>query len=407
MTILAACVLALAQGDPSLEAKVGVYVAQLRDEATRDRARDRLVHLGKPALALLEKADVDPAVLSSIRQEVALNESLGAAYAPPHVFAFDGTEETVGVLLSRLEQAAGSPFQKNSIDLGQKLSLKLDDATFWEALDEICAKASIWCMPTNDPLYLNGGMATQKPRAFYGPIIMIMDRLNQQRRVTFTAVESELTLYVSVAWEKSIAPLGPSGRFHLTAASDDTGASLLPDPASSSPMIRSSGMVRPSGPSLALGGLKVPSPEAKKLRRVEGTFELEFPSKLDEVRFELAPEGPTLGKEKEIDGAKVELRSFAPQAAWGATMTVVIRFKDPKEGSRFRIGTADVEYLMPGDLRRYGWIGSASFSEGVFTFTTNWRNGGRPELPKEVRIRIPRGVVVKNVPFSFKDVDLK
>jgi hypothetical protein len=407
MTILAACLFALTQGDPSLDSRVASYAAQLREDATRDRARDRLVHLGKPALALLEKADVDPAILASIRQEVALNESLGAAYGPPHTFTFDGSEETLGVLLSRLEQVAGTPYQKNSLDLGQRLSIKLEDATYWEALDEICSKASIWCIPTNDPLYLTGGMASQKPRCFYGPIILVMDRVSQQRRVTFSAIESELTLLLSVAWEKSIAPLGPSGRYHLTTVVDDTGLSLLPDSTTATPSPRAGGSIRPAGQSLFLNGLRVPSPQAKKISRVEGTLELEFPSRIDDVRFELAPEGVTAAKEKAIEGAKVEMKNFVPQAAWGAAMTVSIRFTDPKEAAKFRIGNADVEFIMGADQKRYGWVGSASFAEGVYTFVVNWRNQGRSELPKEVRIRVPRGGVIKNVPFCFRDVELK
>ena len=43
----------------------------------------------------------------------------------------------------------------------------------------------------------------------------------------------------------------------------------------------------------------------------------------------------------------------------------------------------------------------------TFTFTAHWRNGGRTDLPKEIRLRIPRGSVIKNVPFNFKNVDLK
>jgi len=160
MTILTAVLFALLQGDPPaapLEPRVAGYALQLREEATRDRARDRLVHLGKPALACLEKLDVDPAILSSIRQEIALNETLGSSYGPPHTFTFDGAEETLGILLSRLESAAGMVFQKNSLDLSQKLSVRLEDASFWEALDEVCRKASIWYYPATDPLYLTAG----------------------------------------------------------------------------------------------------------------------------------------------------------------------------------------------------------------------------------------------------------
>src|SRR5438874_6147451 len=103
MTILTAVLLALLQADPPappLETRVASYAAQLREEATRERARDRLVHLGKPGLACLEKLDVDPALLGSIRQEIALNDTLGASYGPPHTFTIDGTDETLGVLLS-------------------------------------------------------------------------------------------------------------------------------------------------------------------------------------------------------------------------------------------------------------------------------------------------------------------
>jgi hypothetical protein len=406
MTIVAACVLALAQGDPSLESKVATYAAQLHEEATRDRARDHLVHLGKPGLPLLEKADIDPDLLSSIRQEIALNESLGSAYGPPHYFTFDGTEESLGVLLSRLELVAGAPFQKNSLDLGQRLSLKLEDATYWEALDEICAKGSIWCLPTNDPLYLTGGVAMQKPRCYYGPFVFMFDRLQQQRRVTFTDIESELTIFIALNWEKSIAPFGPNGRYHLTAVIDDTGASLLPSTPPTLVSVRPSGYVR-NGQGITLVGLRVPAPTAKKLARVEGSMEIDFPARIDDVRFDLASEGPTMAKEKSIEGATIEMKSFIPQPAWGATLTVQIRFTDPKEGAKFRMGQNDVEYFLAGDQKRYGWIGNSSYAEGVYTFVSNWRNGGRPELPKEVHLRIPRGVVIKNVPFCFKDVDLK
>ncbi|HVR84931.1 MAG TPA: hypothetical protein VMU54_11515, partial [Planctomycetota bacterium] len=322
MTILAAWMFALAQGEPSPDARVPVYAAQLRDEATRDRARDRLVHLGKGVLPLLEKSDIDPSLLASIRQEVSLNESLGSSYGPPHLFSFDGTEESLGILLSKLETVAGAPFQKNSLDLSQRLTIKLEDATFWEALDEICTKASIWYYPTNDPIYLNGGMASLKPRVYYGPIMAVMDRVIQQRRITFSAIESDFTIRLMLVWEKSILPLGANGRYHLTAVTDDCGNSLLPAarPAAAAP--RQIGLVRPNGQGLDLSGLRPPSPQAKKLARVEGSFELDFPSRIDEVRFELASEGLTPPKEKPIQGATVEFKSFVPQAAWGATMTV-------------------------------------------------------------------------------------
>jgi hypothetical protein len=60
-------------------------------------------------------------------------------------------------------------------------------------------------------------------------------------------------------------------------------------------------------------------------------------------------------------------------------------------------------------VKRSGWIGTTSrdVDKGLFTFTAHYRHGGRQELPKEIRLRIPRGSVIKNIPFCFKDVELK
>jgi hypothetical protein len=406
-TILTAILFALAQGDPTpLDTRVSSYAQQLRDEATRDRARDRLVHLGKPALAHLEKLDVDPAVLSSVRQEIAFNESLGASYGPPRTFTFDGAEETLGVLLSRLETGGGVTFHKNSLDLSQKFSVRLDDAPFWEALDEVCKKAAIWYYPATDPLYLNGGVASAKPRVYYGPVMVVMDRISQQRKIGFDRIDSEYLIRLMCVWERAASPLGPTGRFHLTAVTDDTGASLIA-PARPPGPPRPVMAVRIAGQGVDLSGLLAPSPAAKKLARVEGTLELEFPARVDELRIEVKTDNPTATRE--IEGGVVELRSFAPQSSWGAAAEFQIKFTDLKEAANFRIGTSDVEFVAPGDQKRAGWIGTTSrdADKGLFSFTAHYRHGGRQELPKEIRLRIPRGSVVKNIPFCFKDVELK
>src|SRR6185369_9435411 len=263
----------------------------------RDRARDRLVHLGRPALVLLEKLDVEPAALSSIRQEIAFNETLGSSYGPPKTFSFDGAEENLGTLLSKLENGAGVTFHKNSLDLSQKYALKLDDIPYWEALDEICKKASIWYFPSHDPIYLNGGLVSAKPRVYYGPVMIVMDRLIQQRKITFEKIDNEYLIRLMCVWEKHVAPLGPTGRVQVT---DDTGASLILFPRPP-PGPKPALGVRVVGQTVDLTGLRAPSAESKKIARVEGTLELEFPARVDDVRIEIQSENPTAVKE--IDGA--------------------------------------------------------------------------------------------------------
>src|SRR6185369_15596799 len=104
--------------------------------------------------------------------------------------------------------------------------------------------------------------------------------------------------------------------------------------------------VRVVGQTVDITGLRAPSPQAKKLARVEGTLELEFPARIDEVRIEVQADNPTATKE--IDGAVLELRSFASQSTWGAVAEFTIKFKDPKEAAAFRIGANDVEFFRTG-----------------------------------------------------------
>jgi hypothetical protein len=409
MTILTALLFALAQADPSpapLEPRVSAYALQLRDETTRDRARDRLVHLGRPALALLEKFEVDPLLVSWIRQEVAQNETIGAAYAPPHLFTFDAAEETLGILLSRLETGAGVTFIKNSLDLAQKFSVPLADATFWEALDAVCSKAAVSYHPANDQFYLNSGMASPKPRVYYGPLMIIMDRVTHQRKVTFEKIEAEFVIKLSCFWERSTAPLGPTGRFTLARVTDDTGASLIPANRQAAPP-RPMMPMRFLGQGTDLGGLLPPSPGARNLSRVEGTLELEFPARVDEVKMEIKGDAPQALRE--IEGAQVELRSFTILQNSGATAEFQIKFKDSKEAANFRIANTDVEFTGPGKGINSVWIISTQrdAEKGLYLFTARWHQGGRQEMPKEIRLRIPRGSVIKNVPFCYRDVELK
>jgi hypothetical protein len=287
--------------------------------------------------------------------------------------------------------------------------VKLEDATFWESLDEICKKASIWYFPATEPLYLNGGMASLKPRVYYGPLMVVMDRVQQHRRITFSAVENDFSIRLILVWEKSVAPLGTTFRYHLAQATDDKGVSLLPETPKTAPL-KSGVLVRNPGAGVELAGLKTPSPDAKKLARVEGTLELEFPKRVDEVRFDVGTDAAVtaLPAVKEVDGVRVELKSVAPQGAWGATAEISVKFADAKEAADFRIGGADVDFLTSADAKRSNsWIGGARLEKDTYSFSTHWRNGGRAEMPKEIRVRIPRGGIIKNIPFSFKDVELK
>lgn len=408
MGILATILLAWMQGEPPSSppaSRVDAYVRQLKDEATRDRARDRLVHLGPAVLGMLERREIDAEVLAQIRREISENTAIGAAYGPPHLFTFDGTEESLGELLSRLETGAGVTFQKNSIDLSQKFSLSMPEATFWEAFDEICKKASLWYFP-GEQFYLNAGNASPQPRSFYGPFMIIMERVLQQRKMTFDKTQSEFWIRLVAVWERTVLPLGPTGRYTLLEVKDDTGASLLAKdhPA---PPARPNAAIRMSGQRIDLAGLLPPSPTAKKLALVRGTLEVEFPARVDEVRIKI--DGSSLPAVREIDGARVELKSLAPAANWGYSAEFELAFKDPKEAASFRVAPSDFEFTAPEGGPGTSWINGTrrDADKGIISFTVMWRPGRMPDPPQELRLRVPRGSLIKNVPFCYRNVDFR
>ena len=73
----------------------------------------------------------------------------------------------------------------------------------------------------------------------------------------------------------------------------------------------------------------------------------------------------------------------------------------------FRIGPAQVDFVAQGDAPRSGSVSSLKVDKEIVTFTLQWRSFHRNEIPKEFRLRLPRGSVIKKVPFEFKDVDLR
>ncbi len=408
MTILTAVLFALLQGEPlsaPLESRVAAYVLLLKDENSRDRARDRLVHLGKPALPCLEKLSLDPELLSSIRREIALNESLRGSYGPLRVFTFDGSEESLGVLVSRLENSTGIFLQKNSVDLSQKIAPRLHEGNFWEALDEICGKASLRYSLESEPMYLSSGLPFAKPRAYYGPVILVLDRVIHQRRITFDRTENTYSIRLLCQWDRSIGPLGVTGRFRLDEITDDAGTSLLAPDLPAPAAAKAAGLVRAGAQFVELTGLRPPAPAATKLLRVRGTLELEFPSQIDEVRFKATSD--EIPAQRDIPGATVELKGYSRPSNWGVAADFAIRFRDAQEAGQFRFSPLDLDCVIAGDSSRPTLIHAVRLEKEVFSFIAHWRSAVRQEVPKEIRLRIRRGSVIKEVPFDFKNVELK
>jgi len=392
---------------PDPEAAVRDFAPLLGDPAARDRALDRLAHAGKPVLALLEACGVDAPTLSLLRETVDLHAALGESYGPPRLLTFDGKEESLGALLSRFEVGSGMTFHKHAVDLSSLHSLALKDATFWQALDALSRKVPFTYQPyQGDQLYLNAGPPAEKPVCYHGPFRVALDRVILQRRVGFDRTTEDLSARLHILWENHVSPLGLTRKFRLSRAEDDTGASLiLPPPETPAPEAsRPAVTMRVPYETLDVGPLRPLSAAAKRIAALEGTLGIEFPSRVDKVVFE-KPGGSA--ETRPLEGVSVELRSFAATGSSGVTAEFVLRFREEKEAAAYRASARDVTFVPLAGTAQPVQVTESRLEKGVLTFSVRVFRVAAPREIKELVLRVPRGIRTMEVPFRYRDVELR
>ncbi len=397
----------LAAQDSSPQILAREYARQLRNPDLRYRAAARLAHLGRPAIEVLERETPVPDALPTLREEVALHERLRDSYAAPRTFTFDAKEEQLGALLARLEEVGGITFYKNQVDVSARLSLSLRDAPFWEALDEICRKGSLLYTPSMaDQLYLTNGILPDKPRNYYGSILVTLDRVILERRVLPGGSSTSLTARLACVWERRIAPRGLTKRYRLLRAEDDQGRSLLPaEPPDPEPVVRPLQMTTTTVETLDLRNLRPLPADARRIAALEGTFELEFPERIDTAAFASPLDSPT--GSRALEGVAVELRNCYQSSSSGVIADFALAFRDEAEAAAYRVNSRDPVSEPPSAARQYTYIYNVRSEKNLVTFSVRFYAAGGGTEIKRLSLRVPRGSVIKHVPFSFRNVELK
>lgn len=400
-----AAVLLLAQEPPPLEAVVDRYAPLLADPGRRARAVDRLTHYGTPALERLAARGVDRAVLDALRPDAELHDRLKDVYKPPRTFTFDGSEQELGTILARLETGAGITFHRHQVDPGQKVSVAVDDASFWETLDAVCRKAGLLCHGVmGSQVYLAPTPPPERPRVFHGPLMVALERITRQRRIGFDRRSDEIHLRLACWWEHPVQPLGLGGRFVLSRALDDTGRSLLPQTPFTAEGVVVPAYARQGWEALEIRGLQPPAATAVRLAAVEGTIELLFPVRVDVAVFD-APGGTTGACT--FDGLKVELRSCTSSTGADVAAEFALHFEDAAEAETFRPNAADVAFETVGGRGPVPYLLSQKRDGRSFFFAVRTHHLRDPADVRRLTLRLPRGRIVKPVPFLFEKVELR
>ena len=391
---------------PSPESVVRDFAPLLGSPSTRHRAMDRLGHAGPAVLPLLEARGVEPSVLRRLRETVDLHAALQDSYSGPRLFSFEAKEESLGALLNRLEVGSGMTFHKHAVDLAGAHAVPLKDATFWEALDALARKVPFTFQPyVGDQLYLNAGPASEKPVCYYGPFRIALDRIILQRRVDFDRTAEDLSARIHFLWEGHVSPLGLSKKFRIDRADDDTGASLLlpPVPKDGPPAARPPVSTRVAYEILDVGPLRPLSAAAKRIAALEGILEVEFPTSIDKAVFEKPASGETVS----LQGVTVELKNLSPTPGQGLTAEFALRFDHEKEAAAFRANARDLTFVPSAGTSQPIQVMDSRIEKNLVSFTARIFRVAAPRDLKQVVLRVPRGIRIMEVPFRYRDVELR
>ena len=385
----------LAQAAEVDDAAIRRYAALLARPESRARGVDRLSHLDPKTL--LRLGGVDPLLVKAAEQ----NEALRHSYGAPRVFSFDGHEEELDDVLSRLERGSGFVFQRGSLPRGLKVGVRLEDATVLEALSELGRAASFTLLGMEGgQIYLQPGVPVARPRSFHGPLMIELERVSRRTRQGFDATTHDFRLRLALWWEPSVRPLLDAPPVCVvTRAVDDTGRSLLStEPPPAGP--RTDAYPKAGYAMATVEGLRAPAADARSLS-MEGTLDLRFPARVDRAAFQK----PGV---VEVPGLRIELATLGAAETGGMTAEFRVRFDEPGLAAAYRPLPSDLTFESNDpELAFWRGVSGIEVKDGEVSFTVRSPALRRIEDVTRLHLRVPQGAVVKRVPFRFDGVDLR
>lgn len=406
--------LALLLGATQDDARVRSLMEHLRDDSieVRERAASELADLGTavlPWLGDLEKSG-DPELRArapAIRRAVAQRETLKKYYRPAPPISLDFQDAPVADVLRALCRQACDEFRFEAAELTDRMTIRVAGATFWEALDRVCAAAPAL---TYDFEQTDLRFAKKKrpplPSVRKDEFSVWLDGLYLTRDHDFTGPPREsFRIGLNAAWERRLAPAEVEQR--LLEVVDDRGTSLLKNEPQTDYGLTAS---NPPGRHRRLdfaNQLQVPDARARSLRIVRGYVRFSFPLEFEELEILLdserraLPAGEGTLSVRNLRAAPgfctFELRQSSTRTAANPT------------GDRVRTEDAVVIDDQGGEHKLTSLsAGSSWSSSGLVSHYQNVR----VMIPADrtavkLRFRMIREALQRKVEFEFRDLALE
>jgi hypothetical protein len=347
LSTIAAFALPAAAAEDGARQKIAALVRQLDDQerAQRDDAEKQLVELGLAAgadgaadfIAALPKPNENmpqevQTRLARIRGQIQAKTSRKAV--AESTVTLDVKEAPLADVLKDIEKQTGNKLIDYREKYGQevmekKVTLKLDKAPFWSALDQLLDGVNM------APYAFTGesalGLIEREPgalrrfgRATYaGPFRVEATKIYAQRGLR-SPDQSSMNIDLELSWEPRLEPLSISQAAADLKAVGDDGRQI---PAVSEDAVFNVDVTRGSYAADATLGLKLPAREAKMLTSLKGKMMALVPGKIVDLEFDKLKNAKQV--KQETGGVTVTLdRVVKNQALWEVHMRVKLNGLD-------------------------------------------------------------------------------
>jgi len=295
------------------------------------------------------------------------------------------------------------------------ITLKLDGASMWRAIDEVCRRdGNLMLDNSRHRLSLTAGPAVLPPVAYAGPVRFSLHDVTRVRELRYPDRADRTEFSVLARWTDSYSPqLHPwpqPGLLEVVRAEDAGGRSLLPPVSVDENFVRSAGGSSQRASSWLLR-IQPAGRTDKVLPRLELAWKILFPDEVEDVVFETPTRAA--GESRKVGDFTVTLESCSKDGKGGPSIETRVRFHaDPSSlsaAARRAIEEIPLERRLLNDMevdgkpRReyFGTVGDKKPFDVVFRF---WLYDN-PE-PKAVKFRVARRMSPLSIPLVFTDIPL-
>jgi hypothetical protein len=391
------------------DARVQQLIDRLVDDdiVVRDQAAAELADYGKAVVPALEKLKSSPDVelrsrAASVLKAIGEMEIVGLHWHRGARISFEFSAVPLAKVLEELQRQGRDKFKINAAELKEPVSVRVQDASFWEALEAVgrAAPDLNWEVE-GDLIVFSRKRRPPYPGRRQGEFSVWLDSIVFTRDNDFTGIpRSTYTLSLSAAWEAGIAPIAVDQK--ITEVLDEDGTNLIsPDRFgyggrldTPKGRLRKDGVFIPVAP----GGKT-----AKKFSRVRGTSTFYFPRSYEEVQIDLrAAPVPVV-----FDRVSVVVRNFRVVKGGVACEVVMTVAMGSNDGMIDRLPFSELSIVddQGGFHRSPTSSRSHSYSGTAYTIHENLQvpfPEGRTAVG--LKMRVLKDVLEKRIAFEFDDI---